>query len=64
MSFFTFLCYLIRFKYGFVLSYQRLWPTLHLDPLNSKDVKSLISAECNSANVKLTKEQVCLSQFF
>ncbi|XP_068791712.1 nephrocystin-3 [Struthio camelus] len=35
----------------------RLWPTLHLDPLNSKDVKSLISAECNSANVKLTKEQ-------
>ncbi|XP_010005892.1 PREDICTED: nephrocystin-3 [Chaetura pelagica] len=35
----------------------RLWPTLHLDPLNSKDVKSLISAECDSANVKLTKEQ-------
>ncbi|NWJ06604.1 NPHP3 protein, partial [Crypturellus undulatus] len=35
----------------------RLWPTLHLDPLNSKDVKSLISAECNSAKVKLTKEQ-------
>ncbi|KAL2307640.1 hypothetical protein Nmel_000613 [Mimus melanotis] len=46
-----------RFKYDFVLSYKRLWPTLHLDPLNSKDVKSLISAECNSANVKLTKEQ-------
>ncbi|KAM6281924.1 nephrocystin-3 isoform 2-T2 [Porphyrio hochstetteri] len=35
----------------------RLWPTLHLDPLNTKDVKSLISAECSSANVKLTKEQ-------
>ncbi|KAJ7404238.1 Nephrocystin-3 [Pitangus sulphuratus] len=35
----------------------RLWPTLHLDPLNFKDVKSLISAECSSANVKLTKEQ-------
>ncbi|NWU92994.1 NPHP3 protein, partial [Upupa epops] len=35
----------------------RLWPTLHLDPLNSRDVKSLISAECDSANVKLTKEQ-------
>ncbi|OWK55370.1 Nephrocystin-3 [Lonchura striata] len=49
--------HLSLFKYDFVLSYQRLWPTLHLDPLNSKDVKSLISAECNSANVKLTKEQ-------
>ncbi|XP_019364397.1 PREDICTED: nephrocystin-3 isoform X2 [Gavialis gangeticus] len=35
----------------------RLWPTLHLDPLNSKDVKSLINAECSSANIKLTKEQ-------
>ncbi|XP_027752886.1 nephrocystin-3 [Empidonax traillii] len=35
----------------------RLWPTLHLDPLNFKDVKALISAECSSANVKLTKEQ-------
>ncbi|NXF86773.1 NPHP3 protein, partial [Eubucco bourcierii] len=35
----------------------RLWPTLHLDPLNSKDVKSLITEECNSANIKLTKEQ-------
>uniref|UniRef100_A0A8C4VPI1 Nephrocystin-3 n=1 Tax=Gopherus evgoodei TaxID=1825980 RepID=A0A8C4VPI1_9SAUR len=35
----------------------RLWPTLHLEPLNSKDVKRLISAECSCADVKLTKEQ-------
>ncbi|TFK11873.1 Nephrocystin-3 [Platysternon megacephalum] len=35
----------------------RLWPTLHLEPLNSKDVKCLISAECSCADVKLTKEQ-------
>ncbi|XP_060104862.1 nephrocystin-3 [Heteronotia binoei] len=35
----------------------RLWPTLHLDPLNMKDVKSLINEECSSANLKLTKEQ-------
>ncbi|KAE8596940.1 hypothetical protein XENTR_v10016289 [Xenopus tropicalis] len=35
----------------------RLWPTLHLDPLNSKDVKSLINMECGGANIILTKEQ-------
>ncbi|NP_001072733.2 nephrocystin-3 [Xenopus tropicalis] len=35
----------------------RLWPTLHLDPLNSKDVKSLINMECGRANIILTKEQ-------
>ncbi|XP_053122456.1 nephrocystin-3 isoform X2 [Hemicordylus capensis] len=35
----------------------RLWPTLHLDPLNAKDVKSLINEECSCAEVKLTKEQ-------
>ncbi|XP_007505158.1 nephrocystin-3 isoform X2 [Monodelphis domestica] len=35
----------------------RLWPTLHLDPLNSKDAKALITAECNCVNIKLTKEQ-------
>ncbi|KAM8967655.1 nephrocystin-3 [Pelodytes ibericus] len=35
----------------------RLWPTLHLDPLNSKEVKSLISVECSGANIILTKEQ-------
>nr|XP_003222256.1 PREDICTED: nephrocystin-3 [Anolis carolinensis] len=35
----------------------RLWPTLHLDPLNAEDVKSLINEECSSADLKLTKEQ-------
>ncbi|XP_062980659.1 nephrocystin-3 isoform X2 [Elgaria multicarinata webbii] len=35
----------------------RLWPTLHLDPLNAKDVKSLINEECNCVDLKLTKEQ-------
>ncbi|XP_075683228.1 nephrocystin-3 isoform X3 [Rhinoderma darwinii] len=35
----------------------RLWPTLHLDPLNPKDVKSLINVECSSTNILLTKEQ-------
>ncbi|KAH0627264.1 hypothetical protein JD844_002778 [Phrynosoma platyrhinos] len=34
-----------------------LWPTLHLDPLNAKDVKSLINEECRCADLKLTKEQ-------
>ncbi|XP_066483687.1 nephrocystin-3 [Tiliqua scincoides] len=35
----------------------RLWPTLHLDPLNAKDVKALINEECSCADPKLTKEQ-------
>nr|XP_020660225.1 nephrocystin-3 [Pogona vitticeps] len=35
----------------------RLWPTLHLDPLNAKDVKSLINKECSCADLKLTNEQ-------
>ncbi|XP_040818751.1 nephrocystin-3 [Ochotona curzoniae] len=35
----------------------RLWPTLHLDPLNSKDAKSIIIAECRSADIQLDKEQ-------
>ncbi|XP_043825181.1 nephrocystin-3 isoform X1 [Dromiciops gliroides] len=35
----------------------RLWPTLHLDPLNSVDAKTLITAECNCVDIKLTKEQ-------
>nr|XP_033785861.1 nephrocystin-3 isoform X1 [Geotrypetes seraphini]XP_033785862.1 nephrocystin-3 isoform X1 [Geotrypetes seraphini]XP_033785863.1 nephrocystin-3 isoform X1 [Geotrypetes seraphini] len=35
----------------------RLWPTLHLDPLSPKDVKSLINAECSCSNIKLTKQQ-------
>ncbi|XP_062926137.1 nephrocystin-3 isoform X4 [Mobula hypostoma] len=35
----------------------RLWPTLHLDPLSSKDIKALIHTECHHADVKLTREQ-------
>ncbi|KAL4635274.1 nephrocystin-3 [Arapaima gigas] len=35
----------------------RLWPTLHLDPLNPRDVKTLITAECQGAQVKLSREQ-------
>ncbi|XP_069928912.1 nephrocystin-3 isoform X4 [Oryctolagus cuniculus] len=35
----------------------RLWPTLHLDPLNPKDAKSIIIAECHSVDIKLNKEQ-------
>ncbi|XP_064443858.1 nephrocystin-3 isoform X3 [Mirounga angustirostris] len=39
----------------------RLWPTLHLDPLNPKDAKSIIIAECHSVGIKLSKEQIlCL----
>lgn len=47
----------------------RLWPTLHLDPLNPREVKSVISTECVNADLKLTKDQVkisvslCLSAF-
>ncbi|XP_048955960.1 nephrocystin-3 isoform X3 [Canis lupus baileyi] len=35
----------------------RLWPTLHLDPLNPKDAKSIIIAECHSVDITLSKEQ-------
>ncbi|XP_069504796.1 nephrocystin-3 [Ambystoma mexicanum] len=35
----------------------RLWPTLHLDPLNSKDVKALITSACSGSDIKLTKDQ-------
>ncbi|KAM4689632.1 nephrocystin-3 [Discoglossus pictus] len=35
----------------------RLWPTLHLDPLNAKDVKSLICIECSRTKITLSKEQ-------
>ncbi|XP_028826650.1 nephrocystin-3 [Denticeps clupeoides] len=35
----------------------RLWPTLHLDPLPIQEVKGLISMECVTADIKLTKEQ-------
>uniref|UniRef100_A0A671KIL4 Nephrocystin-3 n=1 Tax=Sinocyclocheilus anshuiensis TaxID=1608454 RepID=A0A671KIL4_9TELE len=36
----------------------RLWPTLHLDPLNPREVKSVISTECVNSDIKLTKDQV------
>ncbi|XP_077100489.1 nephrocystin-3 [Siphateles boraxobius] len=35
----------------------RLWPTLHLDPLNPIEVKSVISTECVNTDLKLTKDQ-------
>ncbi|XP_030612785.1 nephrocystin-3 isoform X2 [Archocentrus centrarchus] len=35
----------------------RLWPTLHLDPLSPREVKSIVSAECQSMDLKLTKDQ-------
>ncbi|XP_043916336.1 nephrocystin-3, partial [Protopterus annectens] len=35
----------------------RLWPTLHLDPLSPKNVKALIAAECQCADIKLSREQ-------
>uniref|UniRef100_A0A6Q2YIJ2 Nephrocystin-3 n=1 Tax=Esox lucius TaxID=8010 RepID=A0A6Q2YIJ2_ESOLU len=35
----------------------RLWPTIHLDPLTPREVKSVISTECLGADVKLTKDQ-------
>lgn len=35
----------------------RLWPTLHLDPLSPKEVKSVVNAECQSMDLKLSKEQ-------
>ncbi|XP_069861523.1 nephrocystin-3 isoform X2 [Dipodomys merriami] len=35
----------------------RLWPTLHLDPLNPKDAKHIILAECQSVDIMLSKEQ-------
>ncbi|KTG42551.1 hypothetical protein cypCar_00039777 [Cyprinus carpio] len=39
----------------------RLWPTLHLDPLNPREVKSVISTECVNSDIKLTKDQLlCL----
>ncbi|KAM9332313.1 nephrocystin-3 [Pholidichthys leucotaenia] len=35
----------------------RLWPTLHLDPLNPKEVRSIVNTECQSIELKLTKDQ-------
>jgi hypothetical protein len=37
---------------------KRLWPTLHLDPLSPKDAISIITAECYSMDVRLSREQV------
>ncbi|XP_017262321.1 nephrocystin-3 [Kryptolebias marmoratus] len=35
----------------------RLWPTLHLDPLSPREVKSVVTAECQGMDLKLTKDQ-------
>uniref|UniRef100_A0A3Q3J044 Nephrocystin-3 n=1 Tax=Monopterus albus TaxID=43700 RepID=A0A3Q3J044_MONAL len=35
----------------------RLWPTLHLDPLSPREVRSVVSAEFQSMDLKLTKDQ-------
>ncbi|KAJ8376758.1 hypothetical protein SKAU_G00073380 [Synaphobranchus kaupii] len=35
----------------------RLWPTLHLDPLNPKDAKAVITTESLGGDIRLTKEQ-------
>ncbi|XP_043961229.1 nephrocystin-3 [Gambusia affinis] len=35
----------------------RLWPTLHLDPLSAREVKSVVSAECQTMDFRLTKDQ-------
>ncbi|KAG7525130.1 nephrocystin-3 isoform X1 [Solea senegalensis] len=35
----------------------RLWPTLHLDPLSPREVRSVVNAECQTIDFKLTKDQ-------
>ncbi|XP_012676699.2 nephrocystin-3 [Clupea harengus] len=35
----------------------RLWPTVHLDPLSSKDIRSMITMHCMTAEINLSKEQ-------
>uniref|UniRef100_A0AAQ5XL17 Nephrocystin-3 n=1 Tax=Amphiprion ocellaris TaxID=80972 RepID=A0AAQ5XL17_AMPOC len=35
----------------------RLWPTLHLDPLSPREVRSVVNAECQNVDFKLTKDQ-------
>uniref|UniRef100_A0A3B4TS01 Nephrocystin-3 n=1 Tax=Seriola dumerili TaxID=41447 RepID=A0A3B4TS01_SERDU len=35
----------------------RLWPTLHLDPLSPREVRSAVNAECQSMDLKLPKDQ-------
>ncbi|XP_010767000.1 nephrocystin-3-like [Notothenia coriiceps] len=41
------------------LGFQKvgLWPTLHLDPLSPREVRSVVNAECQSMELKLTKDQ-------
>eukprot|EP00064_Thunnus_orientalis_P000037 superscaffoldBa00000002_g37 len=35
----------------------RLWPTLHLDPLSPREVRSVVNAECQTMDLKLAKDQ-------
>ncbi|XP_041823798.1 nephrocystin-3 [Melanotaenia boesemani] len=35
----------------------RLWPTLHLDPLSPREVRSVVNAEFQGMDLKLTKDQ-------
>lgn len=35
----------------------RLWPTLHLDPLSPREVRNVVNAECQSMDLKFTKDQ-------
>ncbi|XP_066539574.1 nephrocystin-3 isoform X2 [Hoplias malabaricus] len=35
----------------------RLWPTLHLDPLNHREVKNVINTLCVNTDTKLSKDQ-------
>ncbi|XP_057680349.1 nephrocystin-3 [Corythoichthys intestinalis] len=35
----------------------RLWPTLHLDPLSPREVRSVVTAECLNMDLQLVKDQ-------
>ncbi|XP_061877660.1 nephrocystin-3 isoform X2 [Entelurus aequoreus] len=35
----------------------RLWPTLHLDPLSVTEVRNVVTAECQSMDLQLSKDQ-------
>ncbi|XP_041923941.1 nephrocystin-3 isoform X5 [Alosa sapidissima] len=35
----------------------RLWPTIHLDPLSSKEMRNMMTVHCMTAGIKLGKEQ-------
>ncbi|XP_048121941.1 nephrocystin-3 isoform X5 [Alosa alosa] len=35
----------------------RLWPTIHLDPLSSKEMRNMMTMHCMTAGIKLGKEQ-------